>query len=123
MFKAVFLSCVLMLCGCATMYTADTRESPSTRWAEVSGDYRVRAGSPINVYLRSVDGQVLTFWQHAAYVDAGSHQLLVDCSVSTTQKWSRHELKVSLRAGVRYSLRAEGNPHQGCTQVVLDEVN
>jgi len=90
--------------------------------AHVTGDYHVRAGAPVNVFLRSVDDQPLHFWQHAADIGAGPHRLLVDCSVVATQKLSRHELNVSLESGVRYRLNAEANDQQGCTRITLDEL-
>lgn len=107
--------------ACFTLRT-DANSSDKSQPAHVSGDYHVRAGAAVNVFLRSVDDQPLHFWQHAADIDAGSHRLLVDCSVVATQKLSRHELNVSLEAGVHYRLSAEANDQQGCTRVMLEEL-
>jgi hypothetical protein len=103
-------------------FTLSTASSDKSAPAHVAGDYHVRAGAPVNVFLRSVDDQPLHFWQHAADVEAGLHRLLVDCSVVATQKLSRHELNVALDAGVRYRLSAEANDQQGCTRVTLEEL-
>lgn len=120
-----FLMMVLALTSsaCVTMRAAqpDT-QSDGAEPAHVTGDYHLRAGALVNVFLRSVDDQHLHFWQHAADIDAGLHRLLVDCSVVATQKLSRHELNVSLEAGVRYRLTAEANDQQGCTRVILEEL-
>lgn len=108
--------------ACFTLRADQAKSSDKSQPAHVSGDYHVRAGAAVNVFLRSVDDQPLHFWQHAADIDAGSHRLLVDCSVVATQKLSRHELNVSLEAGVHYRLSAEANDQQGCTRVMLEEL-
>lgn len=108
--------------ACATLKVESTESSAASQPAHVSGDYRLRAGAAVNVFLRSVDGQALHFWQHAADIEAGQHRLLVDCSVVATDKLSRHELNVLLEAGVRYRLDAEANDQQGCTRVILQEL-
>lgn len=113
---------LLLLSACATLQAYDPQALGKSRPAQVSGDYHLRAGAAVNVFLRSVDDQALQFWQHAADLDAGPHRLLVDCAVTATGKLSRHELNVSLEAGVRYRLSAEANDQQGCTLVKLEEL-
>lgn len=117
---------ILLLSGltaCTSMRLAGTDALAAAQLAHVNSDYRIRAGAPVSVYLRSVDGQALHFWQHAADVEAGAHRLLVDCAVPASQKLSRHELNVTLEAGVHYNLRADANPQQGCTRITLEESN
>jgi hypothetical protein len=124
MFNRVLLLIMLTsLNGCASLRVTGAEGLSAQQLAHVSSDYRVRAGAPVSVYLRSVDGQSLQFWQHAADIEAGPHRLLVDCSVRASNKLSRHELNVSLEAGVYYSLRAEASDQQGCTRVILEERN
>lgn len=113
----------LLSSGCAHLKAYDPAKLGNDKPAEVSGDYRLRAGAVVNVFLRSIDDQPLQFWQHSAQVDAGPHRLLVDCAVTATDKLSRHELNVSLEAGVRYRLSAEANDQQGCTLVKLEEAS
>jgi len=116
--------CLLMVCsalsGCVTLQADSLSGGASSSVARISGDYRIRAGAPVSVYLRSVDGQSLTFWQNAADVGVGSHRLLVDCAVATTKELSRHELNVAVDVGAHYSLRAEATSQQGCTRVYLE---
>ncbi|MGD9843134.1 MAG: hypothetical protein AB7F79_00145 [Steroidobacteraceae bacterium] len=124
MFKYMVLMLTLAgLTACSSLRVTGTEGLTAERLAHVSSDYRLRAGAPVNVYLRSVDGQALKFWQRAADIEAGSHRLLVDCAVSASQKLSRHVLDVSLEAGVRYYLLAEANDQRGCTRVSLEEAN
>ncbi len=118
---AASLACCALLPGCATLHvSADAGDRDAK--AQVSGDYRVRAGAPVNVYLRSVDGVALKFWQHAADIPAGEHRLLVDCQVTAANKLSRHELVMTLEPGARYRLMAEATPNAGCTAVTLQQV-
>lgn len=108
--------------ACFTLHAYRPESPDAPRPAQIIGDYHLRAGAVINVFLRSVDGQPLHAWQHAADIDAGPHRLLVDCAVVATEKLSRHELNVSVEAGVRYRLSAEANDQQGCTRVILEEL-
>ena len=115
----LFLGCGV-LSGCVAVHAGGMSSKATDTLARVSGDYRVSAGAPVSVYLRSIDGRSLQFWQHAADVEAGSHRLLVDCAVAATKKLTRYELNVTLNAGVKYSLRAEATPQHGCTQVSIE---
>ncbi len=116
-----FYSCAalaLLSCsGCATVNLSEDGETAKDALAHISGDYRVTAGLPVTVTLRSVDGKALKFWQSAADVGSGRHRLLVDCRVAENEKLSRHELNVTVHAGERYGFAAEASPHQGCTDV------
>lgn len=117
---------LLMICGalygCVALHT-EGASSNREHLARVSGDYRIRAGAPVSVYLRSVDEHLLKFWQSAADVEGGAHRLLVDCMVSASNRLSRHELNVTLNAAGHYRLRAEATPQQGCTQVTLEAID
>lgn len=109
--------CALLCSGCATVNLSDDNETSRDALARIAGDYRVTAGLPVTVTLRSVDGKALKFWQYAADVSSGKHRLLVDCHVVESDKLSRHELNVEVYAGERYRLEAEASPHEGCTVI------
>jgi hypothetical protein len=109
--------------GCLSLRAYEPQTLGTASPARVIGDYRLRAGAVVNVFLRSVDDQPLHFWQNSADMDAGTHRLLVDCEVTATGKLSRHELNVSLENGLRYRLSAEASDQQGCTQVNLEELD
>ncbi len=113
----------LLSAGCNTLKVYDPASLDDARPATIIGDYHLRAGAVVDVFLRSVDDQPLRFLQSAAKVEAGNHRLLVDCSVKATDKLSRHELNVVVEAGVRYRLNAEANDQQGCTRVSLEELD
>jgi len=107
----------LLCSACTTVNLSDDGETASDALAHIRGDYRVTAGLPVTVTLRSVDGKPLKFWQSGADVNSGKHRLLVDCRVAAAEKLSRHELNVDVHAGEHYYFVAEASPHQGCTEV------
>jgi hypothetical protein len=109
----LFLTCS----GCATVNLTDDGEQAKDALARISGDYRVTAGLPVTVTLRSVDGKALKFWQSGADVNSGKHRLLVDCRVAATEKLGRYELNVTVHAGERYGFVATATPREGCTEV------
>jgi len=119
--RAVVLSVMsLSLSACGSLRAYDQAQLGSMP-AHIHGDYRVSAGVPVKVLLRSVDDKPLRFWQSAAEVLDGEHRLLIDCEVTQGQHLSRHELKVSVAAGVTYRLRADATPQSGCTNVYMEE--
>ncbi len=109
--------------GCFSLRAYEAEALGSAKPARVIGDYHVRAGALVNVFLRSVDDQPLQVWQNSADMDAGQHRLLVDCEVTATGKLSRHVLNVSLEHGMRYRLSAEASDQQGCSEVNLEEID
>ena len=109
---------IMLLCsGCATVNLSEDGEKAKDALAHIRGDYRVTAGLPVTVTLRSVDGIALKYWQSGADVSSGKHRLLVDCRVAAAEKLSRHELNVDVHAGDYYYFEAEASPHEGCTNV------
>lgn len=115
--KFTVLAVVLLCGGCATVNLTEDAEKSKDAVARISGDYRVTAGLPVTVTLRSVDGTALKFWQSAADVGSGKHRLLVDCRVAATEKLARYELNVTVYAGERYGFVATATPREGCTEV------
>ena len=111
------LIAALLCSGCATANLSEDGETKPDALAHISGDYRVTAGLPVTVTLRSVDGKALKFWQSAADVGSGKHRLLVDCRVAANEKLARYDLNVTVHAGEHYYLAAEASPHEGCTEV------
>jgi hypothetical protein len=118
----IMMATSVLLTGCINLKVV-TDDADAEPLAHVNGDYHLRAGAAVNVYLRSVDDAPLHFWQHGADIQAGEHRLLVDCSVVSTDKLSRHELKVTLEPGEKYRLTAKATPREGCTQVYLEEAH
>jgi len=111
---------VLSMNGCFSLRAYDEAERGAMT-AHIKGDYRVSAGTPVKVLLRSVDDKPLEFWQHAAEVLPGKHRLLVDCYVTEGDHLSRHELNVDVDAGLTYRLKADATPQNGCTNVYMEE--
>lgn len=111
---------LLCLTACGSLRAYDRAELGDMP-AHIKGDYRVSAGTPVKVLLRSVDDKPLEFWQNSADVLAGEHRLLIDCNVTEGQHLSRHELNVSLNSGVTYRLKANATPQAGCTDVYMEE--
>jgi hypothetical protein len=107
-------------CGvaCSTLKAYDGDPLPASDTATVSGDYRIRAGAPVSLLLRRIDGIDLSFDQHAATVLPGRHALLVDCQLEDLGVVSRHSLDVELGAGRRYSLVTDMAPgNRDCINV------
>lgn len=115
--RFILLTTAFVCSGCATVNLTDDGETTKDSVARISGDYRVTAGLPVTVTLRSVDGKGLKFWQNGANVNSGKHRLLVDCRVAATEKLARYELNVTVYAGERYGFVATATPREGCTEV------
>jgi hypothetical protein len=113
----VMMIMALLCSACATVNLSEEGETTKDALARISGDYRVTAGLPVTITLRSVDGRALKFWQSAADVAAGKHRLLVDCRVAATERVARYDLDVTVHAGERYGFTSEASPHAGCTEV------
>jgi len=114
-FLLLLIACICS--ACATVNLSEDGETAKDALAHIRGDYRVTAGLPVTLTLRSVDGKALKFWQSGADVSSGQHRLLVDCRVAETEKVSRYELNITVHAGERYGFTAEATPRQGCTEV------
>ncbi len=115
--RFIVLAAAFACSGCATINLTEEGDKAADAVARISGDYRVTAGLPVTVTLRSVDGNSLKFWQNGAYVNGGKHRLLVDCRVAATEKLARYELNVTVYAGERYGFVATASPREGCTEV------
>ncbi|MEQ1580827.1 MAG: hypothetical protein ABL964_09570 [Steroidobacteraceae bacterium] len=109
----------LLLEGCLTLKAYEGPRLPLAEVARVQGDYKMRAGAPVSLLLRQVDG--LTVDVRFSEVDLlpGRHSLLVDCVVAEGAG-GRHRLEVDLAAGRRYVIVAETGPgNRECTDVRL----
>ncbi len=109
----------LLLEGCMTLKGYEGPRLPLNEVARVQGDYKMRAGAPVSLLLRQVDG--LTVDVRFSEVDLlpGQHSLLIDC-VLTEGAGGRHRLEVDLAAGRRYVIVAETGPgNRECTDVRL----
>lgn len=108
-----------LLQGCMTMQAYEGRRLPAVDVARVQGDYKVRAGAPMSLLLRQVDGQTVDVRYSAVDLLPGTHTLLVDC-VLDGRAASRHRIDVDLVADRRYVLAAETTPgNRECTDVRL----
>jgi hypothetical protein len=108
----------LLATACSTYQAYDGEKRPRNEVAVIVGDYRIRAGAPISLYLRQVDGIDVPLTDHGADVLAGRHTLLVDCVLAETHAISRHSVEVDVLAGYRYRLVAQTEPGMhACTDV------
>lgn len=115
----VIVAGTLGLSGCMTMQAYEGRRLPADEIARVQGDYKVRAGAPMSLLLRQVNGQTVDMRFSAVDVLPGPHTLLVDCVMDGTTA-SRHRLEVDLVADRRYVITAETTPgNRECTDVRL----
>jgi hypothetical protein len=118
------LTGLLGLGGCTTLQIYDGARREAHEVARISGDLRVRAGAPVSVILRQVDGRTLDVNQNSVEVLPGTHTFLVDCRIEETSSLTRHSIKADVSAGRRYRLIAETGPGlRECTEVRLDSVN
>jgi hypothetical protein len=116
--RAVIAS-LLLLAGCMTFKGYEGPRLPLDEVARVQGDYKMRAGAPVSLLLRQVDG--LTVDVRFSEVDLlpGTHSLLIDCVVAGGAG-GRHRLEVDLAAGRRYVIVSETGPgNRECTDVRL----
>ena len=105
--------------GCMTLKAYDGSSRPATELARVQGDYKVRAGAPVSLLLRQVDGLAVDVRYSAVDLLPGNHSLLIDCAVNGAAA-SRHRLQVDLVAARRYVIVAETGPgNRECTDVRL----
>lgn len=109
----------LLLAGCLTLKGYEGPRLPYDELAHVQGDYKMRAGAPVSLLLRQVDGITVDVRFSAVALLPGQHSLLVDCSIGAAGG-GRHRLQVDLVAGRRYVIVAETGPgNRECTDVRL----
>ena len=110
---------VLFLQGCMTLQAYDGSRLPADEVARVQGDFKMRAGAPVSLLLRQVDGITVDVRYSAVDLLPGPHSLLVDCALEGAAA-SRHRLQVDLVAAGRYVIVAETGPgNRECTDVRL----
>lgn len=109
----------LLLGGCLTLKGYEGPRLPLAEVARVQGDYKMRAGAPVSLLLRQVDGLTVDVRFSEVDLMPGRHSLLVDCVVADGAG-GRHRLEVDLAAGRRYVIVAETGPgNRECTDVRL----
>ena len=114
----------IALGGCGTLQMYDGPQRPANEVARISGDPRLRAGAPLSVFLRQVDGRTLDVGQSSVEVLPGTHTLLVDCRIEETSSLTRHSVEADVSAGRHYRLVAETGPGlRECTEVRVESVN
>jgi hypothetical protein len=116
---AAMAGAALMLQGCMTLKGYEGPRLPFGEVAHVQGDYKMRAGAPVSVLLRQVDGLAVDIRFSSVDLLPGRHSLLVDCSIGDASG-GRHRLEVDLAAGRRYVIVTETGPgNRECTDVRL----
>jgi hypothetical protein len=112
----------LLSSGCQSLEAYDGGRRARDEVALIVGDFRITAGAPLSILLRSVDGVELGLRQRSAAVLPGAHDLLIDCTVTDSKRTSRHHLRVEVEAGETYVLRADtGQGNTVCSEVALIE--
>jgi len=104
-------------CGSLPAYEGEHRENREL--AQIVGDsHFVRL--PVTIYIRSVDETELGLMDRGVFVLPGVHDLLIDCTVTESQRTSRHHLHVEVDAGVKYRVVADTGPgNRECKDVQL----
>ena len=119
----ILLAGAAMLAACGTYQAYPGPALPDNEIAVIIGDYRIRANSPFGVFLRKIDGQVISQNNSRVAVKPGDHVLLVDCYLHKRDNLTRHEIKADVQAGQRYRLKpviATGNRECDSVKLVAD---
>jgi len=120
--RILHVGCVaacLLLQGCLTLKAYDGARLPSSDLARIQGDYKMRAGAPVTLLLRQVDGLEVDVRFNGVDLLPGRHSLLVDCAIEGRAA-SRHRLEVDVAADRRYVIVAEtGRGNRECSDVRL----
>jgi hypothetical protein len=108
------------LAGCAT-YAGYEGGRPAEGVATIHADPRLNAGLPMTVTIRRVDAREIGPQYSNVAVAAGSHRLLVDCTMGATRATTRYELDVEVEPGGHYRLVADSAPgNRTCGEVRLE---
>lgn len=111
------LTATAVLSGCLPLRAYEGPRLPTSETAHLAGDYKIRAGAPLSLLLRQVDGRTLDLRYSAVDLLPGEHRLLVDCVIDGAVA-SRHSVTTLVDAGRRYMLAADTTPGQReCTNV------
>ncbi len=117
--QVLVIGSLLLLEGCMTLQGYEGPRLPLAEVARVQGDYKMRAGAPVSLLLRQVDGLTVDVRFSAVDLQPGQHSLLIDCSIAGAGG-GRHRLQVDLAAGRRYVIVAATGPgNRECTDVRL----
>lgn len=123
--KAVLLTAaVTAVTACGTYQAYPGAALPAAETAIIIGDYRIRANSPVGIYLRKIDGQVIPQNNSKIAVRPGIHSVLVDCYLDRPDNLTRHEVEVEVEAGQRYRFQpvfATGNWDCDSVKLVSDQ--
>lgn len=111
------LTATAILSGCLPLRAYEGPRLPTSQTAHLAGDYKIRAGAPLSLLLRQVDGRTLDLRFSAVDLLPGEHKLLVDCVIEGAVA-SRHSVVTLVEAGERYMLAADTTPgNRECTNV------
>lgn len=104
--------------GCATQRLYDGPPLPVTERAIVRADPAISAGLPVQIRIRRVDGRDVALASSAVELEAGVHDILVDCRVAESGSVRRFTVRAELEAGGRYRLVAQATA-RNCEAVEL----
>jgi hypothetical protein len=110
------------LAACATFQAYDGPARPAAETAIVRGDAKLRAGLPLALVIRSVDGREVDLRYSSVAVTSGHHVLIVDCQLDgAAGASSRHHVELDADGGESYRLQAEMRPgNASCQRVFLE---
>lgn len=110
----------LTLNACESLDAYDGEHRRRDEVALILGDTHLGGRLPVVAVIRRVDKEDLSLRYRGAYVLPGEHDLLIDCTVTESQRTSRHHLHVDVDAGVKYRVVADTRAgNQECADVQL----
>jgi hypothetical protein len=116
---ALVVGVSLTCAGCASIKAYEGDPRPRRELAEIVGDSHF-GSLPVAIYIRRVDETEVGLMDRSALVLPGEHDLLIDCTVTESQRTSRHHLHVAVDAGVKYRLVADTSPgNRDCREVEM----
>jgi hypothetical protein len=115
---------VVIASGCMSVRAYEGPRREQRELAHIVGSMHISAGEPVSIILRRIDDIDLGWGDRGADALPGTHNLLIDCTVTESKHTSRHHLDVELYAGVKYRLVADtGRGNRECTEVQLISTN
>ena len=114
---------LVALAGCATYQAYDGAARPAGETAIIRGDAKLRAGLPLALVIRSVDGRAVDLRYSSVAVAPGHHEVIVDCQVGgASGSTSRHHVELDAQGGESYRLQADMRPTDAtCQRVYLEK--
>ena len=116
---AIVVGISLTCAACASIDAYEGDQRSRRELAEIVGDSHF-VKLPVTILIRRVDDTDLGVMDRGALVLPGEHDLLIDCTVTESQRTSRHHLHIEVDAGVKYRLVADTSPgNRDCREVKI----